>query len=62
MSETKTVTHWTLKRSGAGMTLTGKSGGCPVRVPEIKTVSLESGNVLAQTKAGEIYILRTAAA
>lgn len=63
MSEIKTVKDWTLKRSGAGMTLQGKnSTGGPVRVPDVKTVSLEGGQVLAQTKDGEIFVLRVPAA
>lgn len=58
MSATKTVTDWSLKRAGAGITLTGKSNGCPVRIPDIKTVQPEGGMILAQSKTGEIYALR----
>ena len=52
------VKGWSLKRAGAGITLTGTcSSGTPIRQPEIKTVRPERGVVVAETKDGRLFHL-----
>jgi len=58
-AEPKLVKDWSAKRAGAGITLTGTSNGTPVRQPDVKTIRLERGIVVAETKDGTVFHLST---
>ena len=51
--------HWTARRSGAAMTITGRSErGGEVKIANVETIGAAGGQVIATDKDGEQYVLQ----
>lgn len=59
----KTITNWTARRSGAAITIEGKTraehsaGDEPIKVSGIETIEGEGRTVIACAAGGELYRL-----
>lgn len=55
-----TLKSWSARRSGGRITINGLDDtGHPVKVPNVDTITLDEGRVVATDKNGEKFHLRT---